>query len=524
MAEGLARSSGTDEDVLQRVQGQDFLMSCLRKAKFSADLLQDTADACDINDLNALVLASGIMTVTEASEKLFLMQDEASTVVAVCRKECLRAGVNFGDGAKLTPEELAEGDNDAPPAVVQAPPAPLARAPSQPAPGKPEPAAQPTKPAGKSGTAPTASSSTPPAPAAATAPSAGATSSVEHPDPNFLIKPPVAAAPAAGTSSVVTPQPRSSHIPKPTAGTPATPAATATPRVPGKPAVRASPSTATPQQQHDSASKAGMNGKHAPTPVGPSSSAAKPPRPSTAPLTVRASLSGPLPKDRPTSATPTATPPVKPPSYAKPTASHKARVLKEDSDAASSSVAAAPVTFASTNKPLRRFLYMPPRPTSASTPEEKKEPKRPIFDNIRSSLLRPTAAFLAWSQGKGKQGKEADLRSSQKLQSDGGAATARAKPPPPPSAKSVSKSESPGAASGASGAGSKSANTTPFRLASAERHQKAQEELARKKEEKARLEANVPQFKASPMPGAGGERPPSAARSPKVGTAVQTEA
>ncbi len=37
-------------------------------------------------------------------------QLQASTVVAVCRKECLRAGVNFGDGAKLTPEEFAEPD------------------------------------------------------------------------------------------------------------------------------------------------------------------------------------------------------------------------------------------------------------------------------------------------------------------------------------------------------------------------------------------------------------------------------
>ncbi len=33
-------------------------------------------DACSINDLNALVLGSGLLTVTEASEKLFLMTDE----------------------------------------------------------------------------------------------------------------------------------------------------------------------------------------------------------------------------------------------------------------------------------------------------------------------------------------------------------------------------------------------------------------------------------------------------------------
>lgn len=71
----------------------------------------------------------------------------------------------------------------------------------------------------------------------------------------------------------------------------------------------------------------------------------------------------------------------------------QARLLKEDTDVPSTSSPPPPVTFASTAKPLRRNFYSMPRPSSA-TPEEKKEPKKPIFDNIRSSLLRPTAAFL----------------------------------------------------------------------------------------------------------------------------------
>lgn len=110
-AEALARGAGTAEDIIENVKGQDFLQRCLAKAKFTPDLLQDTLDACDINDLNALVLGSGLLSVTEASEKLFLMQDEANTVLTVCRKECLRAGVNFGDGATLTAEERAEVDD-----------------------------------------------------------------------------------------------------------------------------------------------------------------------------------------------------------------------------------------------------------------------------------------------------------------------------------------------------------------------------------------------------------------------------
>lgn len=103
-----ARAAGTPDAVLELVQGDAFLRKCLQKAKFGADLLQDTLDACDINDLTALLLGSGTLSVTEASEKLFLMQDEASLAVATCRRECLRAGVHFGDGATLDPADAAE--------------------------------------------------------------------------------------------------------------------------------------------------------------------------------------------------------------------------------------------------------------------------------------------------------------------------------------------------------------------------------------------------------------------------------
>ncbi|KXZ42298.1 hypothetical protein GPECTOR_165g158 [Gonium pectorale] len=133
---------------------------------------------------------------------------------------------------------------------------------------------------------------------------------------------------------------------------------------------------------------------------------------------------------------------------------------------------------------------MPPR--SVATPEEKKEPKKPVFDNIRSSLLKPTAAFLAWSSGKSKTAKEGDLKSSQKLQ----------------------------------GAGTPSkASTTPepFRLASAQRHLKAQEELQKKIEEKARLESAIPKFKASPMPGIAG-RASGPGSPPKRAIAAQPDA
>ncbi|GFR49055.1 hypothetical protein Agub_g11081 [Astrephomene gubernaculifera] len=562
MAEELARSSGTPDDIVKLVLGQEFLMKCLRKAKFTADLLQDTADACEINDLNALVLGSGLLSVVEASEKLFLMQDEASTVVKVCRKECLRAGVNFGDGAQLTPEELAEEDQDEPvaPPPAPAPPPP----PPPPAPTPPAPAPAPTPPASSrvpsqrasgahevtpqkqnskigqgsaaasaaNGTAPTPSSSsavpaavTPQAsaPASQRAPAqAAATSSgAEHqPDPNFLVKPPAHASTSGGgangapsTPVAVTPSGSRSHIPKPMSATPVTPvAATPRDRPVAKPATRASPVTATPQIPSVSsefgfktAGTPSANGKHTPT-ASTSTPSARPPRPSSAPLTARASTTAPLSRDRPTSAVPT--PPsanARLPSYAKPTASHKARLLKEDSDIPSSSTTH-PLTFASTNKPLRRQVYMSPRVMS-TTPEEKKEPKKPIFDNIRSSLLKPTAAFLAWTAGKTKGSKEGDLKASQTLTADVGGTSRPPKAPNSAPPKTLLRGETcttplaASSSSGLSGGGAKPTTTPePFRLASTERHQKAQEELARKKEEKARLESHIPKFKASPLP------------------------
>ncbi len=82
----------------------------------------------------------------------------------------------------------------------------------------------------------------------------------------------------------------------------------------------------------------------------------------------------------------------------------QARFLnKEDTDLLPPSGPSPQVTFASTNKPLRRFGFLgggarASTLTPTSTPEEKKEPKKPVFDNIRSSLLRPTAAFLVSTQ------------------------------------------------------------------------------------------------------------------------------
>jgi hypothetical protein len=113
MSGALARATaaGTPAAVADRVQSPEFLMDCLRRAQLDNDLLQDVADACDMNDLNALLLASGELAPDVAADKLYLMQDEAKAVLVVCKRMCLKAGVSFGDGSVY----VAEPGDDAEP-------------------------------------------------------------------------------------------------------------------------------------------------------------------------------------------------------------------------------------------------------------------------------------------------------------------------------------------------------------------------------------------------------------------------
>lgn len=487
-----ARAAGTPEGVLELVQSEEFLRTCLRKAKFEADLLQDTIDACEINDLTALIL--GTLTAADASQKLFLMQDEASTVVAVCRKECLRAGVSYGDGATFDPADAADEEPE-----------------PQPERPAPAPAMAPAGTSAASPQAPAPAAASPKQPQAAVS-AGGASEGAGHPDPTFLIKPPVtagealSASQAASSSSTPTAAKSQSHIPRPSMPTPAPhdnkPAS--------KPAPRASPATpsaATPAAKPASAAKPPLPFASPPAANGGgpprTTPATKTPRPTSAPLlaaraTPSSATNG---VSRPQSA---ATTPAPLPSYAKLTAAHKARLTKEDEDSPSTS--AFPAFASSTPKPLyKRMLYMPPRSANKSPDTA---PKKPIFDNIRSSLLKPTAAFLAWTQGKMKKdNKDVDLKASQTLQAkvisqrsrqfsaDEVQAAARVRAAAKtPDARRPSDMGSPSA--------SKAATTPePFHLSSMLRHQKAKEDLARKVEEKAKAESSYKPFKASPVPG-----------------------
>jgi len=99
----------TDEVVIKRCQGQDFLALCIVKSGFDNELCSDVTDACGVSEVNALDLAG--MGEEEAAQRLFLTNDEAKKLLKVCSRMCAREGVNFGDGiadAESSEEEQAE--------------------------------------------------------------------------------------------------------------------------------------------------------------------------------------------------------------------------------------------------------------------------------------------------------------------------------------------------------------------------------------------------------------------------------
>ena len=105
--------ASTPADLLAKLETRDFLLMCIRRAKLDPDLIEDVADACELQDppLSAVSLACGELTADEAGDKLFLMQDEAKTLIRQCKRLCLKEGIDFGDGSKFEPSpEDDEGE------------------------------------------------------------------------------------------------------------------------------------------------------------------------------------------------------------------------------------------------------------------------------------------------------------------------------------------------------------------------------------------------------------------------------
>eukprot|EP00798_Chlamydomonas_sp_ICE-L_P014268 gene14268-20242_t len=565
-----AVAAGTPQDTIKKATSSEFLQACLRRAKLDDDLVADTCDACEMNELDALELGGGDLSDADAADKLFLMQDEAVSILAICRRECLRIGVNFGDGGVYEPGPEDDNYNDtgvAEPAQVSTPANYLANgqlvhqngdvSPSPQSPREPSPTTSP------------AVHQTPNHVDLPKEDHVGSNGHADHDDPadqddpincHFLVKPPahlplnsqkprklaasIKSSPGFPTStSMTTPSSAKANV------TPTTVVRSIS--TAPKPAVSAPKSSTRTSLANGSAASPAVSSKY--TAFGSKLSTTKP----------RAASATPNSKSLP--------------SYARSTASMKARV-EDPTPSSPSADASADID-----------LGMPPLQQTVSPVKgahAKKPVKKSAFANISSSLLRPTKAFLAWTKKnteeadstahrQGMNGDSPVLRSSTKGPIGTGSRTFtppgrkertlteiktakaagvplssveqvllkaheesgggfKARPVPKTSARTPTTPASNGFSRNLSASVNLSATSKarisstrasmplqqPFILASEERHRKAQEDLARKVEEKRRQEEamNKP-FKATPVPG---RKQPTTPLSTYTGQAMKT--
>lgn len=68
-----------DEDILA-LRTREALLEILQETNIEADICEDVADACELNDLDALAIASGLLSVDQVAESCFLTKDEAEVI------------------------------------------------------------------------------------------------------------------------------------------------------------------------------------------------------------------------------------------------------------------------------------------------------------------------------------------------------------------------------------------------------------------------------------------------------------
>lgn len=77
----LALQHGATDRDIRALMERDTLLTILQEANIEEDICEDVADACDINDLDALIFASDLLSIDDVAENCFLTKDEAE----VCR-------------------------------------------------------------------------------------------------------------------------------------------------------------------------------------------------------------------------------------------------------------------------------------------------------------------------------------------------------------------------------------------------------------------------------------------------------
>lgn len=76
-AHELALKHGAEPDDIEQLCSREALLSILTEANIEADICEDVADTCDLSNLNALSIASGLLDTEQIAQYCFLTKDEA---------------------------------------------------------------------------------------------------------------------------------------------------------------------------------------------------------------------------------------------------------------------------------------------------------------------------------------------------------------------------------------------------------------------------------------------------------------
>lgn len=84
-AHELAMSTGASAAAIETLCTREALLGILTDANIESDICEDVCDSCELNSLNALAIASGLLSKDVIAELCFLTKDEAE----VCCQACL---------------------------------------------------------------------------------------------------------------------------------------------------------------------------------------------------------------------------------------------------------------------------------------------------------------------------------------------------------------------------------------------------------------------------------------------------
>ena len=72
-----ALKHSAEPHAIEALQTRDTLLQILTEANIQADICEDVADTCDLSNLNALAIASGLLSTDKIAQHCFLTKDEA---------------------------------------------------------------------------------------------------------------------------------------------------------------------------------------------------------------------------------------------------------------------------------------------------------------------------------------------------------------------------------------------------------------------------------------------------------------